>query len=178
MGDASQIQEPRLPGSVVKPKDAVQIVAGAPLRPPPRQELGQGKLRLPAEVFRHEAENALIAGGLVIGPKREQRNHVRPEIRRGVRQVTCFGVIRGKIGARPEVAVGALASKHGVNPAPRFVNHALVLERERESRVTAQPVRKFFPPRLPLAFHTRPGVAVEAAIGADLGQPARQALRH
>ena len=96
-----EFQQRRVAGEIVKPVDAVQVVAAAHLLPIMGEELVVRHCQLKFKVARHHFQHARIVGAFVIGLEAKKHQHVGPEIARVI-------IVKMLVGT--EIAVRPLAA--------------------------------------------------------------------
>src|SRR5208282_732874 len=118
MDAGCQVEQPLVPGAVVEPVNAFEVIADARLRPA-ADEVALGHATLPAKIARHEGQDTRVLALLVKRLQDIEHDHVRPDV--------GFALERGPESARPEPAVLLLARQHSVDPLAGVLDDALVL---------------------------------------------------
>lgn len=151
-----QVQELLVPRTVIKPINAGEIVAATLLLPERRQEVLVGDAEFPGKVLRHQADDTLIAGILVVRLERVQHGHVGPQVR-------LAGAVDARgfdISPRPEPSVLPLASDDPVDPHLGLGEHSRIAQYVGQVPIALQPIRRFLPELLAHTFRAEPGIVL------------------
>ena len=165
----AQVQKRLVAGTVVEPVNAGEVVTGPLVLPEGQQKIFVGNGQLPVEIPGHKFNDALITGILVVRLQDVEHNHIGPYV--GLAATDAL-----KVGARPEVAVVALAGYHRFEPRAGLVNDSLIAQHVSHVAEAFEPVRHLFPGAVSLAFRAKPGVVLLFEEPADFEQVSGEAI--
>ena len=164
---ASQLEQFLVSGAVIEPNDAQDFLRPA-MRRPPHQRTLFGVLQVVFEVFRHQGDDARVAGGLLVLRKHLQHDHVGPPI-----GVLPLSGVRAFFGIRTDRTAFALVFEGPVDPLLGFCDQRLIVEKIGQRQQAIEIVRAALPA---LAAAAEPA-AVRAEVRPELVQMAGEPIR-
>ena len=160
-----ELEQKLLPGAVVEPDDAEQIVASTAVLPVVTQELLVGIGQFPSAVGGHHGQHALVGRVLVVVLQDLQSQHVGPQLAPAV-----------LVGIHwTEIAVGLGAAQYGIYPEVRLSELGLISQLASQGMIATQPIGHFFPSVRTALLE--PGIAFLVEPVTYLAQPACQSFR-
>ena len=126
LGDLKQLG---IPSAIVKPVDAVKLVAAPHFLPVMRQQLVVRQAEMILEILGHQTNHARVVRMFIIGFQAMHHDHVGPKVTGAIVQK---GIVRTKI------TIGPLVVEHCVDPSLAFGDHLRIFEKVGQLQLPCQ----------------------------------------